>query len=152
MSCDFTFALSPQCVCVCGGGGGKGWGFDIPRQTLQCNVKHRLWGQTVVILPDGCLRSVGVIAGNCWMKRQMTGALRTQCNVKHVRLIMILPAGCLCSVGVIAGNCWMKHQSPRYSPRVGCVVTNDWCINGPVNNSCQLPNHTVPGQTPSEAL
>ena len=44
-------------------------GFDIPRQTWQCNVKHnRLLGKTAMVLPAGCPSSVGVIAMKCWTK------------------------------------------------------------------------------------
>ena len=48
---------------------GNCWELDTPRQTWQCNMKHnRLRGKTAVVLQAGCLHSMWVIVGICWMK------------------------------------------------------------------------------------
>ena len=36
--------------------------------------------------------------------------------------------GCPRNVGLLAGFCWMATHSPLYSPGLGVVVTNVWCI------------------------
>ena len=69
---------------------GKCRGFDTPRQTWRCNVKHHYGGELSMALPDGCPRSVGDIAENCRQKvpavprgwggwLQMTSAIILSC-------------------------------------------------------------------------
>ena len=67
--CCFYFCILPP---VWGGGGG-----EIPGKCVghkwQCNVKHklnRLLEKTVMVLPIGCLRSDGPLAGICWTESQ----------------------------------------------------------------------------------
>ena len=38
---------------------------------------------------------------------------------------VVLPTSSPCRVGPLIGIFWTKSQSPRYSPGVGAVVTND---------------------------
>ena len=44
-------------------------------------------------------------------------------------MAVVLPTGCPCSVGFFFAEFrWTESQSPRYSPGLGAVVTNKWCI------------------------
>ena len=73
----FYFSIAPQCR-----GNARDLCF-IGKVAVQC--KHnRLLGKMAVVLPTGCPRSVGLLAGICWTKSQsprytpglqMTGAL-----------------------------------------------------------------------------
>ena len=42
--------------------------------------------------------------------------------------VVVIPTGCPHSVGLLSGIGWTESQSPSYSPRLGGMVTNDWCI------------------------
>ena len=57
MCCVFNLSIVPIAI-VCG----KCWGFDIPRQTWQCNKNNRLGGATIVI-SAGCPNSVPTVLG-----------------------------------------------------------------------------------------
>ena len=52
--------------------------------------------------------------------------MAVHCNNRlRRRTAMVLPAGCPHSVGVNSGGLQAKSKSPRCSPGLGSVITND---------------------------
>ena len=79
-------------------------------------------------VPIFCI--IPAVPGECWyfgFRRKLAGITAAHGKTRG-QMAVVLPTVCPRSVWLIPGIFRTKSQSPRYSPGVGAMVTNDWCV------------------------